>query len=121
MIAKALILLDVHKWHGQGRQIEKQVDTAGQEILHREIEAAIRDEIKLSPAEFLEQKTRKMGRTSKTCGSLACLVGVGPQPIDQLLQVFCWQIIPANDHHRLMCHQANWREIRNNVEGKPLA
>src|SRR4029079_13532727 len=73
--------------HRIGSKIEQDVDLARHKVLHGRPESSVRHESELGAGDLLEVDGAYVRGAADACGTGSCLVWVGFQPGDQLLDI----------------------------------
>src|SRR5262245_9592636 len=77
--------------------IEQQIDALSQQILLRQVHAAIGDKLKTRPGDLLEKDSCQVRHAADAGRSSRGLIRMRSQPGDQLLQVVRWQRVARDD------------------------
>ncbi len=93
-----------HLWQRIGCQVDHHIDLSSQQILHCQVDAAIRHELKTGARFFLEIGARDMRWAACAASALRCLVRICLQPSDQLRQVLRRHGFLCNNELRLGCN-----------------
>ena len=99
-----------------GGRIERDIDIAGDQILHRQAGAAIRHHLPFQAERLLQQDAGDVARRADAGIAFGGLVTVFLQPGDQFLQIVCGHALAGVDHEGLRGDERDRLEVLHQVE-----